>query len=431
MEGIPVNLEPDGTLGAILASEGLGATDTLINGAGGCRSRSQMILRDLLQSYEGEDERCCESRYHSKQSRLPCTFMNGRDVVFGTENKLVESIRSVSGLSGRNVAVIDTLGASFVCADQSRLPPGTVNLDQDLSGLSFCQGYDDTMRRILSSLDIDGGECDGATVNILGYGIHDLGWEYGVAEIGSLLSTMGVRVNAFVGCRPTMDGVRAIGSSDLNIMIHPEYCLHTARYLRNRFGTPFLRPAEGCPVGYSSTESFLKEIGDELDLDAGPALDVVRRDESRVRDQLMNNPKAVDSFRRKGFSADGDSSTVLPLVKWMIEGFSMVPRSIRLTDDEYVDDLREYLREMGFDDALGSNLSGGAELSFTDGMTCAYGNRSGVTTSFVEVRIPFTRPINLTSRCMVGTRGCRYILDEMMNMQHRFRCGQPMSVDMR
>ena len=38
-----MRLHPDGFLGAVVASESLGMTDTMINGAGGCRSRSQIV----------------------------------------------------------------------------------------------------------------------------------------------------------------------------------------------------------------------------------------------------------------------------------------------------------------------------------------------------------------------------------------------------
>ena len=43
-----MNNRPDGMLGAILASESIGTADTLINGAGGCRSRAMILLNVLV-----------------------------------------------------------------------------------------------------------------------------------------------------------------------------------------------------------------------------------------------------------------------------------------------------------------------------------------------------------------------------------------------
>ena len=104
-------LRPDGTLGAVLASESLGLTDTLVNGAGGCRSRTQIMLRDLMSTYKEEDTRCCGSRFFSRQSRLPCTYINGDDIVFGTGCKVSEGISSVSSITGKPTSVVETLGA--------------------------------------------------------------------------------------------------------------------------------------------------------------------------------------------------------------------------------------------------------------------------------------------------------------------------------
>ena len=68
-----MRLHPDGFLGAVVASESLGMTDTMINGAGGCRSRSQIMIHDLIPSYTPENRGCCKSKYFSRQCRASQT----------------------------------------------------------------------------------------------------------------------------------------------------------------------------------------------------------------------------------------------------------------------------------------------------------------------------------------------------------------------
>ncbi len=63
-----------------------------------------------------------------------------------------------------------------------------------LSSTGFAENYDRAVRTTLESADIVGGE-NPNTVNILGYGIHDLGWTYGRDEFRALLTAMGVRGN--------------------------------------------------------------------------------------------------------------------------------------------------------------------------------------------------------------------------------------------
>lgn len=424
--------EPDGFLGAVVASESLGMTDTMIDGAGGCRSRSQIMLHELIQDYSPEDPGCCRSKFFSRQSRLPCTYLNGDDFIFGTRPKVSAGVESVSGVTGRRVTLVDTLGASLLCTDYSGLTQGDVPepviLDGDLSGMSFYEGYDLAMRSVLSTMDLGSG--DDGSVNLLGYSIADPGWEAGAEELRILLGLMGVRVNALPGCLPTAEEVSAMGRASLNVMVRPEMCSGTAEMLRASTGTPFLRPSEGAPIGYAATASFVREVADTLGVDPGPAMDYIRREERRVHSVLMNFDRGPIGLHAKGLAIDAESSTVLPLLKWMVGTFAMAPRRIAPRDGAYWEEIRSYLGSMGFEDAL-EGTDGDVEVTFCDGMTALEKRLENVPESFVEVRMPRGRYMDLMGRCVVGTRGCRYILDELFNNSTRFRCGQPTEVDYR
>lgn len=427
-----MNLEPDGLLGAVVASESLGMTDTMVNGAGGCRSRSQIMVHDLIPAYSEEDRACCRSKYFSRQSRLPCTYLNNDDIVFGTAQKVSEGIDSVSGVTGRRTLLVDTLGASLVCTDYSGLTGiegrDPILLDADLSGMGFAEGYDTAMRALLRSADIPCGKRGG--VNLLGYGIADPGWEAGARELRDLLTPMGVEVNCIPGCLPTAGEIQSVGSAALNVMVRPEYCSLTASMLEERFGTPSLRPSDGAPIGYGATRGFVEEVADALGLDPTPSLERIDAEERSVRAVLMNYDRAPLGLHAKGFVAEGDSSTLYPLVKWMTGTFGMAPRRVTATDDAYSEDISSYLEKLGFSDAL-EGTGGEIEAVFCDGMTALEGRLSVTPTSYVEIRIPRGRHMDLMGRCLVGTRGCRYILDELFNNIVRFRCGQPTEVDYR
>ena len=90
-----MRLGPDGFLGAVLAAEGCGAK-AMINGPGGCRSRTLNLWRELSIEYGGEESGCCRSKYLSRQSHLPCTYLNSDDMVLGSGNKMTDGLRSVS-----------------------------------------------------------------------------------------------------------------------------------------------------------------------------------------------------------------------------------------------------------------------------------------------------------------------------------------------
>ena len=432
MGGRTVNCRADGLLGAIVASESLGVTDTLINGAGGCRSRAQIMMHDLIPQYYPENRGCCRSKYFSRQSRLPCTYLNNEDIIFGSREKVSDGIVSVSGITGRRVLLLDTLGASLICTDYEGMmdsegrPP--IIMDSDLSAMSFSEGYDMAMCSILSSLDLEEG--DDGSVNIIGYGIMDPGWETGAHDLVHMLERMGLKVNCIPGCLPDENDVMSVGKASLNIMIHPEYCTGTARMLWERTGTPHLRPSMGAPVGYPAIRSFIREVADATGRDPTDALRHVDDDADSVHRVLMNYDRIPKSLRSKGFVVESDSSVAYPLMMWMMGTFGMSPRRISFPDEEYGEEISGYLSEKGFTDAL-TGIEGDVEAVFSDGMDALEGRLSDNNCAHIEVCMPRGRCLDLMGRTVVGPKGCRYILDELLNGITRFRCGQPTDINFR
>jgi hypothetical protein len=110
--------------------------------------------------------------------------------------------------------------------------------------------------------------------------------------------------------------------------------------------------------------------------------------------------------------------------------FGMAPKNIVPSDGEYLPEIRSYLGSCGFESALNGSEEG-IEAYFTDGLTALEGNISRSTSAYIEISMPRGRSLDLMERTLIGTRGCRYILDSLMNGLRRFRCGQPEEIDYR
>ena len=220
------------------------------------------------------------------------------------------------------------------------------------------------------------------------------------------------------------------GAASLNVMLRPEMCRETANVLESRFGTPSLRSSEGAPVGYPAIRSFLREVGEALGIDPAPALEAVDREARSVHAVLMNFDRAPNAIHGKPLEVEAESSTALPLLKWMHGTFGAAPRRVAPADGEYLPEIRAYLEGCGFPGAL-DGPRGESDYVFTDGMAALEGRLSGGYRSYVEVRMPRGRHLDLMGRTVVGTAGCRYLLDEALNNFTRFRCGQPTEVDRR
>ena len=427
-----MNNRPDGMLGAVMASESLGLTDTMINGAGGCRSRTQIMMHDLIPNYEPENRGCSRSKYFSRQSRLPCTYLGNDDIIFGTSAKVFEGVESVSSITGRKAVLLDTLGASLLCTDYTGLTGNSetspITVEGDLSSMSVSEGYDAVTDAILSSLEMGSGES--GSVNLFGYGLMDLGWDTGAEQLRRLLEPMGVKVGCIAGCMPSRESVMDCGKAALNVMIRPEYCRRTVEHLHERFGTPYLRLSEGAPIGYPAMRSFVREVAEALGADPTPSLEYIDADAKAVHKVLMNYDRSSLALHCKGFAIDGDSSSVYPIVKWVCETFGMRPRKVHAYDCEYSREIADYLGSLSFGDAL-EGSDGEVVLVFSDGMAALKGRLDRDDTGYVEIGIPRGRYMDLMGRTLVGTQGCRYILDEMMNGMMRFRCGQPTEVEYR
>ncbi|MBO4569573.1 MAG: hypothetical protein J5674_06490 [Candidatus Methanomethylophilaceae archaeon] len=427
-----MNNRPDGMLGAILASESIGTADTLINGAGGCRSRAMILLNELLPEYQAEGEECCRSKFFSRQSKLPCTFINGDDIVFGTGPKVAEGVKSLYR-NGKGTALVDTLSASLVCADYSRhVPPemAPVTVDSDLAGMSFEEGFDTMSESLLSNAGIEGGESR-MTVNILGYDITDRGWVYGAEEIGRLLAPMGVEIRCVPCCLPSEESLKASGSAALNVVMKKSFCVRTAEWYRRELGVPSLVPSAGYPLGYQACRSFVEEVASELGADPAPSLKAVDDDEAAVRRMVLKMNRAADMLRGRCFSVEADSSIALPLTRWMYEKMMMVPASVSPSDDARSEDVKSFLESVGFGEAFRGRREERSMARFTDGITAKILKSEGEPGPCVPVSFPWAETVNLTGRCLVGLGGSRCLLEDLLNGMDRFRCGQPFYADMR
>lgn len=323
---------------------------------------------------------------------------------------------------GKPVTVVDTLAASLACTDP-RCADGALYISDDLSSMSFAEGYDLCTERALRSTEMDAGTEEG-TVVLLGYGLMDKGWTYGLDEMRGLLSLMGARVVCAPGCMPTGRELRACGKAEASILVDPARSVLTSHYLEEKGVAPVV-PSMGAPVGWRATESFLTEVAEAVGADPDPALRRVAEERSAVARRMKAAARDLYFFPGRCFDASGPSSLVYPLATWVAEDFRMAPRRLSLLDGFYG-------REVGrlserFD--VGPRPDETLGAVFSDGIGAEEGSRRGDDASHVDIRPPTARPFDLLGRTMVGPAGCRYVVDSLLNSGSRFRCGQPLNAD--
>lgn len=430
--------EPDGFLGAVLAAEGCGA-NALINGPGGCRSRAINLWRELSAEYVSENPQCCRSRYYSRQSHLPCTYLNSEDMVLGSGNKIADSLRSVSSISDKDTVLIDALGASLQVTDRNKavIDSGTENStvlsDEDLAHLSFSEAFDRTVASLTEHAGLETGGKEN-TVSILGYSYADSSWNFGKKNLSYLLGLMDLEVVCYSGCRTTKAEISRSGTSEAVILIHPEMSEETSEVYRKN-GCRTVVPSFGSPIGFDAIRSFVNEVADATGTSPDMALKTIDCEEEKMRRILRNCDKESRSFRGYCSAFKGLPSDICPLMEWMYDYFGLLPSSVEpvfCRDSVYSDRIRGFLKNTGSPDAYGRPVrDSGLKTLFTDGFAAEDYKARHPAVSCIGITMPFARKGEFVDRSLVGLGGCRYILDSVINGLGEFKCGQPTMADFR
>ena len=436
-----MNNEPDGFLGAVIAAQGVKGLKAMINGPGGCRSRTMNLLREMILEYRGDDSCCCRSKYMSRVSMLPCTFLNADDIILGSAGKITDGLKSVIGGTGSDVVLVDTLGATVQVVDRERavMESGyaehVILADDDLSSMSVSEGFDDTMVRILARYVRSPVQTAQVSVNVLGYTIADRSWDYGKREISRMLISLGVSKIRFIGCDSSVEELAESSSASLNVLIHPEFSIGTAKWYRDTYGVPYLVPSAGSPIGFDSVRSFLAEVADALKLDPSDALKDVDEVESHVIKVIQNYDKLANSLRGCSMVMKGLPSDLLPISSFLYDYFNLVPKSVALaavSREAGSDGLERFLESVGLRDSIGAPVpEENVRVIVSDGYSAERCRQEDPVVTGVGILFPYPDTVPLTDHCLVGISGTLNLLDQLLNGLQRFTCGQPTACDFR
>ena len=294
------NISPDGITGMIFGLEGIRRTIVLLNGPMGCRfyhsTTSQFLsIRPLLTLPSENGEKVPVdynylNNWFFRQQRVPCTYLDGHDYVYGTAEKVREGIQFIRDhIAFDLLAVVNSPGASLI-GDRlyeivhELLPDrNCVLLESPGFSVDYDYGYEQACLQLLRQNRLfDPGKreekasCAKKRVNIIGLSIWDRYFEGDREEIGRLLSQCGLTPGCFLMADCSMENIRHLPDADLNLVINPQRGKTIAEALEQHFGTPCY-VCEGLPVGFEATEKMCSDLAAMLGTDAAPVLEESRR----------------------------------------------------------------------------------------------------------------------------------------------------------
>ncbi|MDR1249442.1 MAG: nitrogenase component 1 [Treponema sp.] len=420
------NITPDSFTGAIFALEGIKDSCVALNGPTGCKFYHSAIsdsqyLRNIsynpLEFTEG---------YYFGQPRVPSTFLDGNDYVFGSGDKIASLLRSAMKHNYALIAVINSPGAALIGDDLGRFLEEEVKdipcFSMENTGFSggFGLGYQNAMIGALKAIGLaPPPSSKKKTVNLLGLCIYQKYYDQNFLVIKNLLGLCGIEVIAAPGAGDAVAELRRMNEAALNVVVYPEYGRAIAEYLETAHGVPWLCPKEGPPIGFDAAAALARQICEALDADSGKALETIDRARARSYLYLARFSSLLGLPKGSLFSIKAEASTAYALTKWLCAYLGMIPAAISIlpdSDQAFTKKLRDFLGDIHYREALEyAIIETPTHVLFADGNTIAELRLYGQHFCGIEIALPALGYLDITEKTLFGGQGALFLLEQILN----------------
>ncbi|QAT42485.1 nitrogenase component 1 [Aminipila luticellarii] len=449
------NITPDSFSGIVFGLEGMSKAIVLINGPTGCKFYHSATSDNQSIKQLQFDPLNYPEQWYFGQPRVPCTYLDKRDYVYGSKDKIIEALDFFKkNIDFDILCIVNSPGASLIGDDLRGIAEDLcenipcVFIQTPGYSKTVCEGFEYAMIQLLTQLTERGwinknselkteqvkqikaqdqiGPSEKTvkkTVNLIGVSILHKYFEGDVKELTRLLNMCGVEVHAVLACDLTMEQLRKIGEADLNLVIHAEYGVKTAEHLKQEFGTPYYL-CEGMPVGFKATERFVQDICGIFQIERERRENFIQESErARARayvylsrlNSLTGLPKGVQ------FAVEGNWSECYSYVTFLVEYFGMAAESISILnagcDSGQVEEkLRNFLKLHHMEEALERELpETNSELVFANANTIARLKLRGLAFSGIEISLPTMGYVDILPKTHMGIAGAMLLTEQVIN----------------
>lgn len=418
------DLTPDGFAGAILAVEGIRDAAVLLNGPTGCKFYHGAVSDAQLPRESSMDPMQFSEEFYFGQPRVPATYLDDHDYVFGATEKLERILPRVAEKGHRLIAVVNSPGAALIGDDLERFVASAglsipcVAIESAGFSVGFSRGFQDTVIRTLKLLAPPPVPVQAKRVNLVGLSIFHKHWEGNIAELRRLLSLCGVSVNTVLCAGCTVADLKHVAAGEANLVIHPEFADELVPFLQSRFGHPALIPQGGAPIGFQETENWIHAVCALLDADPAPACAEIKESRRRAYEILSRFNSLTGLPRGATFALQADGSVSLPLVRWLYDYLGMVPIAISLVETTcgYADALREFLEHIGCADAWEADVTDQyPDLVFGCERFISRFRARGLPVVGIDIALPGSGAVEVIPRCHMGATGALWLLERILN----------------
>lgn len=197
------SITPDSFSGIIFALEGVSRTVVLLNGPTGCKFyHSSISDNQTIKQFEFDPLNYPEKWYFG-QPRVPCTYLDSSDYIYGSRDKLEEALAFLrDNVSFELLCIVNSPGAALIgddlkgIADQIIHDKPVIIIETPGFSSDVCTGYEMAAVELIKQLPLlQPVKRIPAAVNILGVSIYHRNYAGDIAELKRLMGLCGITVN--------------------------------------------------------------------------------------------------------------------------------------------------------------------------------------------------------------------------------------------
>lgn len=423
-------LLPCSLSGAICAIEGIREAVALINGPIGCKIFASSFID--LQDPEGLS---FDSKKHASlknffQPRVPCTYLMEEDVIFGSETRLLETLKRIEEEESPELVGIvnscalgligDDIAAAIKELPQMRVPTILIESSGFTGGMA--EGFQQAVKILVHDLMKHPTGQNLGSINIVGLSVGQYNWYNDLYELKRMLQQVGIKLNTVLTAGTSLADLVRAPEATLNVVLYDEYGGLIAREMEEVFGLPYLAGLLP-PYGIQNTQEWLRAIGSVLDMSVE---NFIEEEERRIREKVFPRLSRVSMARKiKGLPVAifAEGSVVLSLASFFYEYLGLEPVILGLkTYTSGIGELvKEFLQTTGLNPLILTNYDlysvqqalaeNGPELILGSSLEKGF----QPSTPFINISYPVWDKVILTERPFLGYQGILTLLEEVLN----------------
>ncbi|HWQ43280.1 MAG TPA: nitrogenase component 1 [Desulfosporosinus sp.] len=299
---------------------------------------------------------------HFSPRVFPCTNLSEKEVIFGGEERLKETIENALKIIKADLyVVLSGCTSEIVGDDHQEVVRSFQNVDQPVifastagfKGSNFL-GHEWVIQAIIEQYLKPAEKKIKGLVNIwASVPQHDPFWYGNLFELENLVAQLGLTPNTIFGYDRGIKNIDKIPEAEFNLLVSPWVGLNNVKLLEEKFGTPYLH-LPTLPIGAFESSKFLRAVSDFAGLDQQKTEEIITENEKKYYYFIERFADVFLETRimSKRFAVVSDAQYSLAITKFLVNDVGLFPSKQYITDDtpdQYQEQIRGYFKELNYE----------------------------------------------------------------------------------